>query len=48
MHSTWQRLQANIDSQRHEHVSKRLTQQLENARLWREVCVKYFGQFVSR
>ncbi len=48
MHSTWQRLQANIDPQRHEHVSKRLTQQLENARLWREVCVRYFGHFVSR
>jgi alpha-glucuronidase len=48
MHSTWQRLQGNIDPQRHEHVSKRLTQQLENARLWREVCVNYFGQFVRR
>jgi alpha-glucuronidase len=45
MHSTWQSLQTEIDPQRHEHVSERLTQQLENARLWREVCVNYFGQF---
>ncbi|MBN1220904.1 MAG: alpha-glucuronidase [Anaerolineae bacterium] len=43
----WQGLQATIDSQRHQHVSQRLAQQLENARKWREVCLNYFGQFVS-
>jgi alpha-glucuronidase len=48
MSSIWQGLRGDIDPQRHEHVSHRLTQQLENARLWREVCVNYFGQFVSR
>jgi alpha-glucuronidase len=45
---TWQGLQDKIDAQRHKHVSGRLAQQLENARLWREVCVDYFGQFVAR
>jgi alpha-glucuronidase len=45
MRSTWQSLQDRIDPQRHEHVSRRLEQQLENARLWREVCLNYFGHF---
>ena len=48
MHGLWQSLQAEIDAQRHEHVSQRLAQQLVNARLWREVCLTYFSQFVSR
>ncbi len=43
----WQSLQAEIDPQRHEHVNQRLIQQLENARLWQEVCLTYFGQFVD-
>ncbi len=43
----WQGLQAGIDPQRHAHVSQRLEQQLDNARLWRKVCVDYFGRFVS-
>jgi len=47
MYSIWQSLQAKIDSQRHEHVNRRLEQQIENARLWREVCIKYLGQFAS-
>jgi alpha-glucuronidase len=46
MRDIWQSLQGRIDPQRHAHVSKRLEQQLENARLWREVCLKYF-HFVS-
>lgn len=44
---TWQDVQPHIDPQRHAHVSERLTRQLENARLWREVCVDYFGQFAE-
>jgi len=48
MHSIWQDLQSQIDPERHKHVSGRLTQQLENARLWREVCINYFGEFASR
>jgi alpha-glucuronidase len=47
MDGIWQSLQAQIDPRRHEHVSRRLTQQRENAHLWREVCVNYFGQFAS-
>ena len=42
MRDIWQSLQGKIDPQRHAHVSKRLEQQLENARLWREACLKYF------
>ena len=43
----WQGLQAKIDPQRHTHVGERLEAQLENARLWREVCVDYFGRFAG-
>jgi alpha-glucuronidase len=43
----WQSLSAEIDPERHAHVSRRLEQQLENARLWRETCVDYFSQFVQ-
>ena len=46
MDSTWQGLQGQIDPRRHQHVSQRLKQQLENARLWRKVCVGYFGRFL--
>jgi alpha-glucuronidase len=45
---TWQGLQTSIDDRRHRHVSKRLAQQFDNAREWREVCLNYFGQFASR
>jgi len=45
MRNLWQSLQARLDPERHAHVSRRLEQQLENARLWREVCIKYFGRF---
>lgn len=48
MRDVWRRLRSDIDSQRHEQVSERLNQQLENARLWRKVCLDYFGQFVRR
>jgi alpha-glucuronidase len=47
MESVWQGLQAHIDPQRHEHVSRLLALQKENAYLWQEVCVNYFGQFVN-
>lgn len=48
MRSIWQSLQDRIDPQRHEHVNRRLEQQLENANLWREVCIKYFRQFAAQ
>jgi alpha-glucuronidase len=47
MRHTWQGLRSRIDPQRHEHVGQRLAQQLENARLWREVCIGYFGRFAG-
>jgi alpha-glucuronidase len=47
MVDTWETLQGKIDDQRYEHVSKRLKEQQENARLWRDVCVKYFRQFAE-
>jgi alpha-glucuronidase len=47
MCSIWQSLQARIDPVRHEHVGRRLKQQQENARLWREVCINYFGRFAE-
>ena len=48
MQKTWQSLESRIDAERFEHVRQRLAHQLENAREWREVCVKYFGEFVQR
>jgi alpha-glucuronidase len=47
MDSIWQSLQVRIDPRRHQHVSERLKQQLENARFWRQVCIDYFGRFAS-
>ncbi len=46
MQHTWQSLESNIDPQRFQHVSQRLAEQVESAREWRDVCIKYFGQFV--
>jgi alpha-glucuronidase len=48
MIAAWRGLRADIDPQRYEHVRRRLVQQLENAREWREVCLTYFGQFARR
>ena len=41
----WQGLRGQVDPQRHEHVSRRLEQQLENAREWQKTCLDYFAQF---
>jgi alpha-glucuronidase len=43
----WRNLSASVDPQRHAHVSQRLDEQLQNARQWREVCLRYFGQFAK-
>jgi len=42
----WQGLRGQVDPERHEHVSRRLELQLENAREWRKTCIDTFGQFV--
>jgi alpha-glucuronidase len=48
MQAAWQSVQDEIDPQRYEHVRQRLIQQLNDACLWREVCVNYFGQFAHQ
>ena len=37
-----------IDEQRWREVDERLEQQVENAREWRDVCLKYFGSFAEK
>ena len=37
-----------IDEQRWREVDERLQHQVENAREWRDVCLKYFGQFAEK
>jgi alpha-glucuronidase len=48
MLATWKSLQAEVDAQRYEHVLARLNLQLENARLWRDTCLDYFGSFTNQ
>ena len=36
-----------VDEQRWREVDERLEDQLQNAREWRDVCLKYFGQFAE-
>ena len=43
----WQDCKPYIDEQRWDEVDKRMQHQLENAREWRDVCLKYFGSFVE-
>ena len=47
MKNTWERLKDKIDPQRFEHVMNKLEEQEQNARLWRDVCVEYFGRFAG-
>jgi alpha-glucuronidase len=47
MLTTWKSLQNQVDAQRYNHVLERLTRQLENARLWRDTCLAYFGRFAN-
>ena len=47
MRDVWQSLQGRIDPLSHPHVSARLDEQLENARLWRAVCSDYYSHFAS-
>jgi len=45
---TWQACKPYIDEQRWREVDERLQHQQQNAREWRDVCLKYFGSFVNR
>ena len=48
MHNTWHTLMRHyIDDQRWREVDERLSLQETNAREWRDICLKYFGQFVK-
>ncbi len=48
MQKMWLSLSGKIDHERFEHVKKRLQLQLENAEIWRDTCLKYFGQFADK
>ena len=45
--ATWQTMKPYVDEQRWTAVDSRLHQQLDNAKEWRDVCLKYFGSFVE-
>ena len=45
--ATWQAARPFIDEQRWAAVDKRLHEQLDNAREWRDVCLRYFGSFAE-
>ena len=48
MHNTWHTLMRHyVDEQRWREVDERLSLQETNAREWRDICLKYFGQFVK-
>ena len=41
-------LRHDVDEQRWREVDERLNHQVENAREWRDTCLKYFGQFAEK
>ena len=45
---TWQAAKPFIDEQRWREVDDRMQHQLQNAREWRDVCLRYFGQFAEK
>lgn len=47
MLAIWESMQTKVDAQRFDHVLACLYQQLENARLWRDTCIDYFGYFAN-
>ena len=47
-HNIWHnKMRHYIDEQRWREVDERLHHQVENAREWRDTCLKYFGQFAN-
>ena len=47
-HNLWHtKMRHYIDEQRWREVDERLEDQLQNAREWRDVCLRYFGQFAA-
>lgn len=47
MQNAWNSLEGKIDRERFDHVKTRLDMQFENSKEWRDVCIRYFGQFVK-
>jgi alpha-glucuronidase len=45
MQAMWESLRGLVDDARMNHVEERLKRQEENARLWRDTCLKYFQEF---
>ena len=45
--ATWHQMKPFVDNQRFEEVDQRLKLQEENARLWRDTCLRYFSQFAE-
>ena len=48
MAATWRTLRPYVDARRWSEVDERLTHQQQNAREWRDHCIRYFGQFAER
>ena len=46
--SVWQQAKPLIDEQRWQEVANSLEFQQKDARLWRDVCLEYFGQFAKK
>ncbi len=47
MQKDWSSLKGKIDRERFDHVAERLAMQLDNAKEWRDVCLRYFAGFVG-
>ena len=48
-HNVWHnKMHHYVDEQRWREVDDRMEHQVENARQWRDVCLKYFGQFAKK
>ena len=48
-HDLWHnKLRYHVDEQRWREVDERLEDQLQNAREWRDVCLRYFGSFANQ
>ena len=46
--AVWQQAKPYIDARRWQEVEERLEFQQKDARLWRDVCLDYFGRFATR
>lgn len=47
MKDAWISLAGKIDAERYLHVRERIDMQIQNAKEWRDVCIKYFAGFVE-